>query len=51
MAVIRKIRTDGTTIYPITDASAVYYNADETLASTFDIIAGGAPLILGYSSF
>lgn len=41
MAVIRKIKTDGTTVYPITDASAVYYNADETLASTFNIIAGG----------
>lgn len=44
MAVIRKIRTDGTTVYPITDASAVYYNADETLASTFNIIAGGGAI-------
>lgn len=40
MAVIRKIKNDGTTIYPITDASAVYYNANETLATILSTVGG-----------
>ena len=37
-AYIRKIKDGSDTIYPITDSKAVYYNADETLSSTLDVI-------------